>query len=78
VWSATSSAPRSEGPHVATDFGAGLRFYPADWLALDGGVIATLYPDQPNTAVPGTIQRVVAAHLGLTIFFPFGFEYGSP
>ena len=78
VWSATSAAPRSEGPHIATDFGGGLRFYPADWLALDGGVIATFYPYQPNTAVPGTIQRIVAAHVGVTFFFPLGFEYVYP
>jgi outer membrane beta-barrel protein len=78
VWSATSAAPRSEGPHVATDLGLGLRFYPADWLALDGGLIATFYPDQPNTGVPGTIQRQVAAHVGVTFFLPLGFEYGSP
>jgi outer membrane beta-barrel protein len=78
VWSATSIAPRSEGPHVATDLGGGIRFYPNDWLAIDGGLVATLYPDQPLTSVPSTLQKVVAAQLGLTIFFPFHFEYYYP
>jgi outer membrane beta-barrel protein len=78
VWSATSGAPRKEGPHPATDFGAGIRFYPKSWLALDGGVIATLYPDQPITQAPSTLQKVVAAQLGLTVFWPFTFEYVYP
>lgn len=78
VWSATSSAPRSEGPHVATDLGGGIRFYPRSWLALDGGVIATLYPDQPATQAPSTLQKVVAAKLGVTVFWPFTFEYVYP
>ena len=78
VWSSTSVAPRSEGPHLATDFGLGIRFYPSSWLALDGGLIATLYPDQPSQAVPSSIQKVIAAHLGLTFFFPTNFEYVYP
>ncbi len=78
VWSATSLAPRSEGPHLAADFGGGIRFYPKDWLSLDAGVVATLYPDQPSTAAPSTIQKVVAAQLGFTVFFPFSFEYSQP
>jgi outer membrane beta-barrel protein len=78
VWSATSSAPRSEGPHIATDVGGGLRFYPKDWLAIDGGLTATLYPDQPLTSVPSTLQKIVAAHIGLAVFFPFTFEYVHP
>jgi outer membrane beta-barrel protein len=78
VWSATSVAPRKEGPHLATDFGGGIRFYPNDWLSLDGGVVATLYPDQPLTSVPSTIQNVVAAQVGFTVFFPFSFEYVHP
>ena len=78
VWSATSLAPRSEGPHLAADFGGGLRFYPKDWLALDAGVVSTFYPDQPSTSAPSTIQKVVAAQLGLTFFFPFSFEYRQP
>jgi outer membrane beta-barrel protein len=78
VWSATSIAPRSEGPHLATDIGGGLRFYPNDWLAFDAGVVATFYPDQPNEAVPSTWQKLVAVHAGLTLFFPFSFEYVYP
>jgi len=78
VWRATSSAPRSEGPHIATDVGGGIRFYPKSWLALDGGVIATFYPDQPVTQVPSTMQKVVAVQLGLTFFLPTTFEYVYP
>lgn len=78
VWSATSFAPRKEGPHLATDFGGGIRFYPKSWLALDGGLVATLYPDQPVQQVPSTVQKVVAAQLGLTVFWPFTFEYVYP
>jgi outer membrane beta-barrel protein len=78
VWSATSIAPRKEGPHLATDFGGGVRFYPTDWLAFDGGIVATLYPDQPITSVPSTVQKVVAAQIGITFFFPFTFEYVYP
>jgi outer membrane beta-barrel protein len=78
VWSATSIAPRREGPHPAADLGGGIRFYPADWLSLDGGLIATFYPDQPLTTVPSTLQKVIAAQVGFTIFFPFHFEYVYP
>ena len=78
AWSATSFAPRNEGPHLAGDVGGGLRFYPADWLALEGGVSATFYPDQPSPTVPSSMQRVIAASLGFSIFFPFSFEYRTP
>jgi len=78
VWSATSLAPRSEGPHIAADIGGGIRFYPRSWLALDAGLIATLYPDQPVTSSPSTLQKVFAAHLGLAFFFPSSFEYVYP
>ena len=78
AWSATSSAPRDLGPHLATDVGGGLRFYPADWLALEAGLTATLYPDQPVASVPSTMQKVVAANVGLSIFFPFRFDYRYP
>jgi outer membrane beta-barrel protein len=78
VWSATSDAPRSEGPHVAADVGAGLRFYPKSWLSLDAGFIGTFYPDQPSTTAPSTVQKVLAVQLGFTIFFPFTFEYVYP
>jgi outer membrane beta-barrel protein len=78
AWSATSFAPRSVGPHLATDVGGGLRFYPADWLALEAGLTGTFYPDQPVPAVPSTMQKVVAVNLAVSIFFPFGFEYRYP
>ena len=41
-------------------------------------LIATLYPDQPITSVPSTVQRVITAQVGLTFFFPFTFEYVYP
>ncbi len=78
VWSGTSVAPRSEGPHFATDLGAGIRFYPRSWLSLDGGVVATLYPDQPSLAVPSTIQKLITVRVGLTFFLPTTFEYVYP
>ena len=78
VWSATSLAPRSEGPHVATDLGGGIRFYPKDWLSLDAGLVATLYPDQPATSAPSTLQNVVSARIGFTFFFPTHFDYVYP
>ena len=78
VWSSTSLAPRSEGPHVGTDVGVGIRFYPRSWLALDGGVTATLYPDQPSQSVPSSIQKLVVAHVGVSFFFPTTFEYVYP
>lgn len=78
VWSATSFEPRNEGPHLATDLGGGIRFYPKEWLAFEMGLTATLYPDQPNRAVPGTIQSVITANVGFSFFFPFHFEYVYP
>jgi outer membrane beta-barrel protein len=78
AWSATSYAPRDEGPHLATEFGGGIRFYPLDWLALDGGVGAMFYPDQPNASVPSTMQKVITAQVGISFFFPFTFEYVYP
>jgi outer membrane beta-barrel protein len=78
VWSATSFAPRSEGPHLATDLGGGIRFYPKEWLAFEMSLIATLYPDQPILSVPGTIQSVITANVGFSFFFPFHFEYVYP
>ncbi len=78
AWTATSLAPRSEGPHLAGDFGGGLRFYPTSWLALDGGVVGTFYPDQPTTSTPSTIQKVIATKIGFSIFFPSNFEYVYP
>lgn len=78
VWSATSLAPRSEGPHVAADFGGGVRFYPKDWLAVEVGLLDTLYPDQPITSVPSTTQKVLVANIGLSFFLPTRFEYVYP
>jgi outer membrane beta-barrel protein len=78
VWSATSLAPRSEGPHLATDFGGGVRFYPKEWLAFELGLQATLYPDQPILSVPGTIQSVFVANVGFSFFFPPSFDYVYP
>lgn len=78
VWSATSLAPRNEGPHLAADLGGGVRFYPKEWLAFELGLLATLYPDQPVDSVPGTVQKVFTANAGVSIFFPFHFEYSRP
>lgn len=78
VWSATSAAPRNEGPHWATDFGGGVRFYPKEWFAFELGLLATLYPDQPSKSVPGTVQKVFVANVGLSFFFPTTFEYVYP
>jgi outer membrane beta-barrel protein len=78
VWSATSLAPRNEGPHVATDFGGGIRFYPKEWMAFELGLNATLYPDQPSKAVASTIQKVFVANVGFSFFFPPSFEYVYP
>jgi outer membrane beta-barrel protein len=78
VWSATSQEPRSEGPHLATDLGGGVRFYPKEWLAFELGLMATLYPDQPILSVPGTVQSVFVGNVGLSFFFPPRFEYVYP
>ena len=78
IWTATSLSPRNEGPHFATDLGGGVRFYPKEWLAFELGLMATLYPDQPVASVPGTIQKIFAANVGLSFFFPTTFEYVRP
>jgi outer membrane beta-barrel protein len=81
VWSATSfdgAGKAGLGPHVAADVGAGLRFYPLEWLALEAGMMLTLYPDQPMETVPGTLQKVLAANVGVSFFFPWRFEYVYP
>ncbi len=75
AWTATSLAPRNEGPHLAGDLGTGLRFYPKEWLAFELGLNCTLYPDQPTKSVPGTIQRVFVANVGFSFFFPTSFDY---
>ncbi|HTP49341.1 MAG TPA: outer membrane beta-barrel domain-containing protein [Anaeromyxobacteraceae bacterium] len=78
AWSASSGPPRNEGPHVAGDLGAGIRFYPNDWLCLDLGLVGTFYADQKDTALPGDIQKVVALTLGVSFFVPTRFEYYYP
>jgi outer membrane beta-barrel protein len=78
VWSATSLEPRNEGPHLATDVGGGVRFYPKEWLAFELGMLATLYPDRPILSVPGTVQSVFVANVGFSFFFPPKFEYVYP
>lgn len=78
VWTDTSMAPRDEGPHLATDLGGGVRFYPKEWLAFELGLMATLYPDRATETVPSTIQKVFAANVGFSFFFPTKFEYVHP
>ena len=88
VWTATSYAPRDNSglgappgdfligrSKLGVDLGGGVRFYPKDWLALDFGLIATFYPDQPVSSLPASIQRVFAANLGVSFFFPLSFDY---
>jgi len=78
VWSATSDAPRSEGPHPAAELGGGVRFYPKEWMAFELGLAATFYPDQPIVSVPATIQKVFVANVGVSFFFPTSYEYVYP
>jgi outer membrane beta-barrel protein len=78
VWSATTEPPRNEDPHLATDFGGGVRFYPKEWLAFELGMLATLYPDRPIASLPATVQKVFVANFGVSFFFPRSFEYVHP
>lgn len=87
VWTATSDPPLEQGVDVplvarpakiATDFGGGVRFYPKEWLAFEVGLLATLYPDQPRTFLPATVQKVFVANVGLSFFWPFSFDYVHP
>jgi len=78
AWSATSDAPRNEGPHPAAEFGGGVRFYPKEWMAFELGLMATFYPDQPIVSVPATIQKVFVANVGVSFFFPTTYEYVYP
>ena len=78
VWSSTSGAPLNQGPHWATDLGGGVRFYPKEWLAFELGLVATFYPDQPVALLPATVQKVFAANVGVSFFFPTSFEYVYP
>jgi hypothetical protein len=47
-------------------------------MAIDLGLIATLYPDQPVALLPATIQKVFSATVGVSFFFPTSFEYVYP
>ena len=78
AWSATSAAPRNEGPHLAAELGGGVRFYPYEWMAFELGLMATFYPDQPVVSVPATLQTVFVANVGGSCFFPTTFEYVYP
>jgi outer membrane beta-barrel protein len=78
VWSSTSGPPLDQGPHWATDLGGGVRFYPKEWLAFELGLVATFYPDQPVPLLPATVQKVFAANVGVSFFFPTTFEYVYP
>ena len=91
VWTATSYAPRDNAglgappgailvgrSKVGADLGGGVRFYPREWLALEAGVVATFYADQPVASLPATIQRVFAANIGVAFFYPFSFDYVYP
>lgn len=78
VWSATSDAPRNEGPHPAAELGGGVRFYPKEWMAFELGLMATFYPDQPIVSVPATVQKVFVANVGVSFFFPTTYEYVYP
>jgi outer membrane beta-barrel protein len=78
VWTATSDAPRNEGPHLAAEVGGGVRFYPYEWMAFELGLMATFYPDQPVLSVPATTQNVFVANVGFSFFFPTTYEYVYP
>ncbi len=78
VWSGTSGPPLDQGAHLATDFGGGVRFYPKEWLAFELGMLATLYSDQPIAQLPATTQKVLAANVGVSFFWPFTFDYVHP
>jgi outer membrane beta-barrel protein len=78
VWSATSTAPRNEGPHLATDLGGGVRFYPKEWLAFELGLAATLYTDRADESAPSVVQKIFVANVGVSFFFPMGFDYVYP
>lgn len=78
AWSATSGPPRNQGPHLAGELGAGIRFYPLDWMSLEMALVGTFYADQMDPGLPGSIQKVVALSVGASFFFPLRFEYRTP
>jgi outer membrane beta-barrel protein len=77
AWSDTNLAPANQGAHFATDLGGGMRFYPREWLALEFGVLATMYPDSPPGS-PSALQTAVVGTVGVSFFFPPNFEYVYP
>jgi outer membrane beta-barrel protein len=78
VWSATSLEPRNEGPHLATDLGGGVRFYPKEWFAFELGLAATFYTDRAAEGVPSVVQNLLVANVGFSFFFPMDFDYVYP
>jgi outer membrane beta-barrel protein len=78
VWSATSVEPRNEGPHLATDLGGGVRFYPKEWMAFELGLSGTFYTDRAAEGVPSVVQKIFVATTGVSFFWPFDFDYVYP
>ena len=79
MWSDTSSTPLdsknptgpTRGPHIAAEFGIGLRFMTTDWLAVNLALIDTTYVDQPAGTNKGAIQNILALNAGISLFIPF-------
>jgi len=79
LWSDTSSTPLdsknpsgpTRGPHIAAEFGIGLRFMTTDWLSVNLALIDTTYVDQPAGTNKGAIQNILALNAGISLFFPF-------
>jgi len=79
LWSDTSSTPLdsknpsgpTRGPHIAAEFGIGLRFMTTDWLSVNLALIDTTYVDQPAGTNKGSIQNILALNAGVSLFFPF-------
>ena len=79
LWSDTSSTPLdannpsgpTRGPHIAGEFGIGLRFMTTDWLAVNLALINTAYVDQPAGTNKGAIQNILALNAGVSLFIPF-------
>jgi outer membrane beta-barrel protein len=79
MWSDTSSTPLdsknpsgpTRGPHIAAEFGIGLRFMTTDWLSVNLALIDTTYVDQPAGTNKGSIQNILALNAGISLFFPF-------
>lgn len=79
LWSDTSSTPLdsknpggpTRGPHIAGEFGIGLRFMTTDWLSVNIALIDTAYVDQPAGTNKGAVQNILALNAGISVFFPF-------